>query len=162
MTQRWNHYYCLPRPVPQEGRHAIVTFAGRDAVDASGATDERAALRTAKPCGSGAPLQASSSRRRESVARMTGSKKAIGPRGERGISRKTIAWGMPDVPGASAVNTHAHIPLPHSAHEAAGALGTRHPPRPLIGEGGIEFKTRAFSAARSRTLVDETRHSINH
>jgi len=28
------------------------------------------------------------------------------------------------------------LPLPHSAHEAAGALGTRHPPRPLIGEGG--------------------------
>ena len=49
-----------PVPPHQKGRHAIVTFAGRDAVDASGATDERAILRTAKPCGSGAPLQASS------------------------------------------------------------------------------------------------------
>ena len=69
----------FPIPSHQEGRHAIVTFAGRGAVDANGATDERAVLRTAKPCGSGAPLQASSSRRRESVARMTGSTKQLVP-----------------------------------------------------------------------------------
>jgi hypothetical protein len=31
-----------PHPVPQKGRYAIVTFAGRAAVDAEGATDERA------------------------------------------------------------------------------------------------------------------------
>jgi len=29
------------RPVPKEGRHAIVTAAGRDAVDAEALTDER-------------------------------------------------------------------------------------------------------------------------
>jgi hypothetical protein len=34
----------LPRPVPLEGRLAIVTNAGRDAVDADGAADERAHL----------------------------------------------------------------------------------------------------------------------
>jgi len=48
-------------------------------VDAGSATDERACLRTAKPCGSGAPLQASSSRGRQRVARMTGSTKQLVP-----------------------------------------------------------------------------------
>ena len=32
----------LPSSRPTEGRHAIVTAAGRDAVDADGAADERA------------------------------------------------------------------------------------------------------------------------
>jgi len=43
---------------------------------------------------------------------------------------------MPDVSGASAVNTCVHTSLSRSAHRAAGALGTRHSPRPLIAEGG--------------------------
>ena len=37
-----------------------------------------------------------------------GVNKAIGPRGERGASRQTIAWGMPGDSGASAVKTGAH------------------------------------------------------
>ena len=44
-----------------------------------------------------------------------GVNKAIGPRGERGVSCKTIAWGMPDDSGASAVNTGVHIHY-HYAH----------------------------------------------
>ena len=56
-----NHFYIAPRPVPQEGRHAIVTDAGRDAVDADGADNERRLRRTAKSCGPGAPTLASSS-----------------------------------------------------------------------------------------------------
>jgi hypothetical protein len=44
-----------------EGRLAIVTNAGRDAVDASGASDEGACLRTAKSRGPDAPMLASSS-----------------------------------------------------------------------------------------------------
>ena len=40
----------------------IVANAGRDAVDASGAKDEGADLRTAKSCGPDAPTLASSSR----------------------------------------------------------------------------------------------------
>jgi hypothetical protein len=51
-------------------------------------------------------------------------------RGERGISRKPLRAGMPGDSGATAVNTRVHLSLP-SAHEAAGALGTRYPPRPL-------------------------------
>jgi hypothetical protein len=50
------------RPVPLEGRLAIVTNAGRDAVDAGGAFDEWRRKRTAKSCGPDAPTLASSSR----------------------------------------------------------------------------------------------------
>jgi hypothetical protein len=39
-----NQRHIPPRPVPKEGRLAIVTDAGRDAVDASSAADERAHL----------------------------------------------------------------------------------------------------------------------
>jgi hypothetical protein len=53
--------YMICRPVPLEGRFAIVTDAGRDAVDAGGATDESADLRTEKACGPDAPTLASSS-----------------------------------------------------------------------------------------------------
>ena len=48
------------RPVPLEGRIAIVTDAGRDAVDARGASDEGIGLRTAKSCGPDASTLASS------------------------------------------------------------------------------------------------------
>src|SRR5271165_3795412 len=48
-------------PVPLEGRLAIVTNAGRDAVDALALIDEQRVKRTAKPCGPDAPTLASSS-----------------------------------------------------------------------------------------------------
>ena len=44
-----NPYFPPSRPT--EGRIAIVTNAGRDAVDAGGASDEGVGLRTAKSCG---------------------------------------------------------------------------------------------------------------
>jgi hypothetical protein len=43
-----NHIDIPHRPVPIEGRFAIVTNAGRDAVDASGASDEGALLADGK------------------------------------------------------------------------------------------------------------------
>ena len=46
-----NQLYLFSRPVPLEGRFAIVTSAGRDAVDARNASDEGISLRTAKSCG---------------------------------------------------------------------------------------------------------------
>ena len=49
-------------PVPHEGRLAIVTDAGRDAVDAGSAEDESVGLRTAKSCGPDAPTLAPWSR----------------------------------------------------------------------------------------------------
>jgi hypothetical protein len=48
---------------PTEGRLAIVTNAGRDAVDADGAADERRLRWTAKSCGPDAPTLASSWRK---------------------------------------------------------------------------------------------------
>ena len=45
---------------PTEGRLAIVTDAGRDAVDAGGALTKALGLRTAKSCGPDAPTLASS------------------------------------------------------------------------------------------------------
>jgi hypothetical protein len=64
-------------------------------MDAVGATDESAYLRTAKSCGPDAPTLASSWRKSFLLA--TGANKP-GPRGEREISRKTIAQGRPGVP----------------------------------------------------------------
>jgi hypothetical protein len=46
-----NHFHICAHPTPLKGRIAIVTDVGRDAMDASGASDEGAYLRTAKPCG---------------------------------------------------------------------------------------------------------------
>jgi hypothetical protein len=65
-----------------QGRIAIVTDAGRNAVDASGAKDESAILRTAKSCGPDAPTLASSWR---SNLQATVANKP-GHRGEREIS----------------------------------------------------------------------------
>jgi hypothetical protein len=71
-------YFCsrptqissLIRAVPSlRGALAIVTDAGRDAVDAGGAKDEGADLRTAKSCGSDASTPASSLARRRARRR---------------------------------------------------------------------------------------------
>jgi hypothetical protein len=52
----------MPAVPPRfEGRFAIVTDVGRDAVDASGAKDEGAFLRTEKACGPDTPTLVSSS-----------------------------------------------------------------------------------------------------
>jgi hypothetical protein len=40
VLQNPNQSYILNRPTPLEGRFAIVTNAGRDAVDADNASDE--------------------------------------------------------------------------------------------------------------------------
>ena len=55
--------FISPLSRPTEGRLAIVTNAGRDAVDADRAEDEGAVTRTAKSCGPDAPMLASSLRK---------------------------------------------------------------------------------------------------
>jgi hypothetical protein len=55
--------FISPLSRPTEGRLAIVTDAGRDAVDADGAFDEWRLMWTAKACGPDAPTLASSSRK---------------------------------------------------------------------------------------------------
>src|SRR5712671_1431563 len=84
------------RLVPPEGRSRVVTSAGRDAVDAAASGEQQRAgrmmpKRTAKSCRSDAPGLASSLREE---AQATVSNKP-GRRGEREVSRKTIARGMP-------------------------------------------------------------------
>ena len=56
-----NQLYMPAVPPRFEGRFAIVTDVGRDAVDASGAKDEGAFLRTEKACGPDTPTLVSSS-----------------------------------------------------------------------------------------------------
>ena len=85
--------------------------------------------------------------------RTDGVNNSNGPRGEHEGSRKTIAWGMPGDSGASAVNTGVHPYSTLCAHQAAGALGTRHPPRPLFDEReGFKAKSRAIHAAELRGM----------
>src|SRR6478672_6987479 len=96
--------HCL---VPARGAdRASSRNAGRDAVDAAASGEQvragrMALMRTAKSCGSDAPMPASSLR---SEAQATVSKKQ-GHRGEHEVSRKTIARGMPGRSGVTVVTT---------------------------------------------------------
>ena len=73
-------------------------------------------------------------------------------RGEREISRKTIARGMPGETGVTVVTML--VCLFYFAREAAGALGTRHSLCPQFFLGPKDTRTaRVPRAARSRTLI---------
>jgi hypothetical protein len=104
--------------------------------------------RTAKSCRSDAPGSASSLRE---DAQATVSSKP-GHRGEREVSRKNIARGMP---GDFRCDRGDYARVLFSfAHEAAGALGARHSLRPLIfRRRDVQGKTRAGRAARMRTYA---------
>src|SRR6266404_1443142 len=82
--------------------------------------------RTAKSCRSGAPMLASSLRQE---AQATVSNKP-GHRGEREVSRKTIARGMPGDFRCDR-GDYARV-LFYFAREAAGASSARHSLRPLL------------------------------
>ncbi len=90
-------------------------------------------LRTVKSCGSDAPILGVKPVRRSAG---DGVKKR-GHRGEREVSRKTIARGMPGRSGVTVVTML--VCLFYFAREAAGALRARHSLRPLI-FSGQEFK----------------------
>ena len=97
--------------------------------------------RTVKSCGSDAPMLASSLREE---AQATVSNKP-GHRGEREVSRKTIARGMP---GDFRCDRGDYARVLFSfAREAAGASGARHSLRPL------NFRGQEFNAK----LVRQTR-----
>src|SRR6202022_1525592 len=118
---------------PEEGRWPSSRTLGRDAVDAaaSGAQVARGRmmlLRTAKSCGPDASTPASSLRE-EPQTTVTNKPDH---RGEHEVSRKTIACGNAGCSGATVVTTL--VCYLHFAHEAAGAAGIRHSPRPLSGE----------------------------
>src|SRR5258706_7224992 len=105
-------------------------------------------MRTAKSCRSDAPMPASSLREE---AQATVSNKP-GHRGEREVSRKTIAQGRPGLLRCTC-GDYARV-FVFTTHEAAGALGTRHSLRPLFPWARTIFATtRAISAARSRSRI---------
>ena len=124
-----NQLHVSACPVPTRGayrdRHGRWV---RDAMDASDAVDESAALRTAKLCGPDAPMLASSLRVNNPQATVA---KEPGHRGERRISRRTIAQGRPDCFGEPVATTLVRFLF---AREAAGASRTRLSLRPLIFE----------------------------
>src|SRR5450631_3500754 len=60
-----------------------------------------------------------------------GGKQARSPGRARNKLLKPSRAGMPGDPGATVVTTL--VCFLHFAHEAAGAMGTRHSPRPLLG-----------------------------
>src|SRR5437667_4087961 len=90
-----------------------------------------ALTRTAKSCGSDAPMLASSLREE---AQATVSNKP-GHRGEHEGNRKTIARGMPGETGVTVVTML--VCYFYFACEAAGASSARHSLRPLI--SGAKF-----------------------
>src|SRR6202041_800075 len=96
-------------------------------MDAGGATDESAYLRTAKSCGPDAPTLASSSRGAELLGG-EGGNKARSPGRARRKPLKPSRAGMPGDPGATVV-TNARAST--TTRAAAGATGTRHSPLPL-------------------------------
>jgi hypothetical protein len=118
------------RPVPHEGRFAIVTDVRRDAVDAGSASDEGADLRTAKSCGPDAPTLASSWWRQ---LRRRGWQTSPVTRESTKETVKTIARGMPGDSGVTVVTTL--VCSLYFACEAAGASSARHSLRPLISDG---------------------------
>src|SRR6201996_8956088 len=105
--------------------------------------------RTAKTCGPDTPTLVSSWRINP---RNDGGKKAD-HRGEHGISRKPLRAGMSGVFRWLAVNTRVHTYY-HSAHEAAGASGARHSPRPLF-SGRMLLANLGRIAPRDRGSASE-------
>src|SRR6266446_5892384 len=104
--------------------------------------------RTAKSCGSDAPIVGVKPVRRSAG---DGVKKR-GHRGEHEGNRKTIARGMPGCSGVTVVTML--VCFLHFAREAAGASRARHSLRPPFPKGGtFKSKTRAKRAARSRSCV---------
>ena len=74
-----------------------------------------------------------------------------GHRGEREVSRKTIARGMPGETGVTVVTML--VCFIYFAREAAGALGARHSPRPLFSERRNDF---LHNSGKSRREIAES------
>ena len=132
-----------------QGRIAIVTDAGRNAVDASGAFDER---RLARGRRSRVVL---TPRRRRQVGERNftddGDKKARSPGRARRKPLKPLRAGMPGDPGATVVTNARAFYTPRAA---AGATGTRHSPRPIAQGAKRSRITRAYGAAGMRGVSD--------
>ena len=148
-TRRANHHYKLAPSHPMRGaardRHErAVGCGGREACE------RRAqAVRTAKPCGPGAPTLASSSQEAKFSRAMVARKP--GHQGERGVSCKPLRREG-RIASAEPVCSCA-FPFVHFAHETAGAARTRSSLRLFVFEGGGQRIARAPRAAAMRRRV---------
>jgi hypothetical protein len=125
-----------------------VGCGGRSGTRRASTRGRMAQLRTAKPCGPGAPTLASSLR--ESAN--DGGKKARSPGRARNKPLKPLRRKRREAPGEPVANTL--VCTTHFAHEAAGAAGTRRFLRPLFSEG-IAHANLGRVAPRERGRVFE-------
>jgi hypothetical protein len=111
--------------------------------------------RTAKPCGPEAPTLASSSRETSFSGMMVARKP--GHQGEYGISRKTIAQGMPDVSGEPVVTNACAF---YTYTRGCGCIERPAFPVPSVWSRAENLgTTRAHRAARSRRRICTVRHA---
>ena len=128
----------------EEGRFGRSSrYVGRGCGGRCGHVRRTWRMRTAKSCGSGAPKQALRSRDVSCERRWQPSK---GHRGERDISRKTIAQGMPVDCGLPVVTTVCFLPM----HTGRGCVAHPAFPAPSVILGARSCITRADRAAGTR------------
>ena len=143
-----NQPHNSARLTADEGRSRSSRTCGEMRWTRTCATDVARWKRTAKSCGSGAAVLASSLRE---VCAGDGGKRAV-LREEHEVSRKAIAQGRPECsrcPVCSCAVLFAQI-----ARETAGAASTRSSLRPLFSKRGKRrCKPRAIGAARSRSCI---------
>jgi hypothetical protein len=149
----------VPPSRPTEGRLAIVTDAGRDAMDAGGAADESAYLRTMKSCGPDASTPASSPA--EATPLDDGDKNARSLGRARRKPLKPLRAGMPGDPGATVVTNSRAF---YFCTRGCGCTGRPAFPTPSVGreiharlgritsrECGCAFEIRTTSLRAKRS-----------
>jgi hypothetical protein len=137
-----------PRVSPMEGRIAIVTDAGRDAVDAEAAKDARGG------CVRRSRVDLTPRCWRQVGGRYLandGGKKA-GRRGERVISRKAIARGRPECSDCTCMLVCALL-CAHCARDRGCSVHPVFPASSFEGGSKRSVKPRAHGAARRRIHI---------
>jgi hypothetical protein len=125
-----------------------------------------ALMRTAKPCGPDTRCwcqavggEIASYRKRSAIKPAVTVTRRIRRRGERGISRKAIAQGMPECSDCTCMLVC--VSLRTFAHETAGAACTRHSLLPLF--GGTRFSANLGRIApRERGVICGESHCVAH
>jgi hypothetical protein len=138
------------RPASARGAYASSRTWGGMRWTQAVSLDERRCTRTAKSCGPDTPTLVL---RPRDFPADDGGKRARSP-GRSRISRKTIAWGMPGVSGASAVNTRVHTP---TTMRTRGCGCIAHPafPAPSTSRGTCLLHRSGEIAPRDRRVMSQ-------
>jgi hypothetical protein len=146
-------------------RDGIAGRVGERPVSDHQASGREMLQRTAKSCGPDAPMLASSSRSRvgptglrQDLSADDGGKTARSPGRARRKPLKPLRAGTPGDSGVLVVTRVRSTTT--SAHEAAGALGTRRSPRPLLGERFINASGALRGEVANVCLESRCRHSL--